>query len=215
MARVNVEKLRLDTADAPYGQPLRPLTAGDRVYLLDGPQLRRDGQWWELAGTALGIGWARAITNGGVPTLTPYSPDCPTGNSLTAADLARLSSLERLACFGGRQLTVVADVGCNRGAIDGGTGGAWFLDSQYWCQIGGDGMWVYGPAITGIQDFSGGTQPVMGSYRLVGHFDDPAAQGCAWFGIGVSLDMPVPSPDPSAVVACRQDFAVTSAERLD
>jgi hypothetical protein len=47
------------------------------------------------------------------------------------------------------------------------------------------------------------------------HFDDPASQGCAWAGMGVSFDMPATAPGPSAVAVCRQDFVVTSVTPIE
>lgn len=50
-------------------------------------------------------------------------------------------------------------------------------------------------------------------FRIIGHFDDPAAARCWNIPVGIDLSSRG-RPDPDAVIDCRQMFVVTEAVRL-
>jgi hypothetical protein len=196
------------------GKDLTPLLeSGSTVYVTAGPATVDGALWWQVQPDyPWGLfGWIRATSDAGQPNLAAFVPDCPsTDRLIDPADIEHLHAIVALACFGNRELTMDGDLTCSSGVRDGGVGGASWLNSYWWCLIGGR-LAVNGPSIDALKT---GTTPngVDGRYRVTGHFDDPEARRCGLIGIGVNLDAPA-TPDPAAAIICRTMFVVTALTR--
>lgn len=111
------------TGESSRYTPLLP--TGTDLYILSGP-VGGSGYWWyevspitfRVAGLAewpdtivgpTSTGWVAAASRDGVPWLSTGSPTCP-GTPAEPADLAVLSFGARIACFGGRLLTISARI---------------------------------------------------------------------------------------------------------
>ena len=104
---------------------------------------------------------------------------------------------------------------CLSVTMDGGPGGVSWMDSNRRCRTVGDpAMALFGEEITSTLGPDLAANPVTGRYRITGHFDDPESVRCWHVPVGVSLDTSG-EPDPDAVIACREQFVVTEARRLD
>lgn len=194
-----------------------PLRAGQLAFLVDGPLRVADREYWQLS---LGpadpfgqLGWAPATDESGAATLVPFEPTCPPVEGLGAAALNSLGGLQALVCFGGRELTLRGDVECNRATADGGIGGAYYFDSNRHCVLDGV-LTVYGDTVTAILGQDPLAPTVSGAYELRGHMDDHGARGCGLIPIGVSHDAPT-TPDPAAVMWCRQNVVVTGLTPIE
>lgn len=165
-----------------------PLRLGEIAFLVDGPQTGR-------------------------ATLVPFQLACPLADALSAAIIDSLGGLQALACFGDSEITLSGQVECNRGIADGGIGGAPYFDSNRRCVLDAL-LGVYGDAVTAILGLDLNMPRVSGTFEVRGHMDDPGARGCGWIPVGVRLDSPT-TPDPWAVVWCRQNFVVTTIARAD
>jgi len=75
-------------------------------------------------------------------------------------------------------------------------------------------MALFGEAITSTLGADLASNPVTARFRITGHFDDPESSRCWNVPVGVNLDAPG-DPDPDAVIACREQFVVTEALRLE
>jgi len=132
-----------------------------------------------------------------------------------AKTLRSMGGIAALDCFGDTTLTLEGVVRCTKLVRDGGPGGPSWLDPYSGCAMD-EALGLYGRPVTALLD--DGTppppNPVSGRYRVRGHFDDPEARTCSMLPIGVSVTSPVGSPDPEAVLLCRQSFVVTEVEML-
>jgi hypothetical protein len=216
LASVQVDELRrlLDPAHprvhgGPNEEP-SPLGLGEIAFLVDGPQQVGGRDYWQLAAGSgdRPIGWAPATDKDGHATLVPFQPTCPPVDDVSAAAIDALGGLQALACFGDRELTLSGQVECNRAIADGGVGGAPYFDSNRHCVLD-DLLGVYGDAVTAILGPDPNLPTVSGMFELRGHMDDPGARGCGSIPIGVSLNSST-TPEPWAVVWCRQNFVVTA-----
>lgn len=149
-------------------------------------------------------------------TPAPYVAACPAVDQVIGAETLRaMGGIAALECFGDATLTLEGTVRCARLTRDGGPGGPSWLDPYSGCAMD-DALALYGPPVTALLD--DGTppppNPVVGRYRVRGHFDDPEARTCSMLPIGVSVTSPIGPPDPEAVMLCRQAFVVTEVEAL-
>lgn len=197
---------------------------GDRLFVVDGPEAGSGYVWYlvRLADESATIGWVAAGSRQGEPWLLGQVPTCP-DLPLGIETLLALDSVERLACFGRRDLTL--DV-IKRGPYEDAWGDmpvgspAWLNDSTDNSSVGAPTSSTYAaaelpvrflpgvPLPPAMRDRSG---PILDPvYRITGHFDDPAARTCRSIifdpGTGVERAVPV----VGVVLDCRLRLVITS-----
>lgn len=167
------------------------------------------GDWWAVApvGDVSAYGWAAGQDGSGRATLAPMAPSCPDPDRLTAATLRGLSGAAALACFGGRELSVLGSLTCGRSIVDFAVGGASWLDPNHVCTLDG-GFSISGPGLAAVLALGSAVLPSEVPVRVRGHYDDPEARQCFRTEIGVFADRPVAPPEPPAVMLCRQILVV-------
>jgi hypothetical protein len=191
------------------------LPTGARLFLTRGPRHAHGFDWWEVQveykpGLSPFFGWIHA-SEGDRATIAPFAPDCPPSDThIDQARLVAIGTLESLACFDGRDITVQGDLACYDAAVDRIVGGASWLGTNYSCSMN-SAFYMEGPVVAGL---NGGRRPAIGWYEVRGHFDDPESTACSWIPFGTSLTSPSGHPDPGAVIACRQAFVVTAVTKL-
>jgi hypothetical protein len=203
-------------ADPSPGEPdAGNLEAGSIAYIIAGPERRAGLEWWNVQSErSFDVGWAPSAKDG-TPVLVALDPECPLIATLTVEQVVGIGRVRGLVCFGEAQLTFDANVSCVSGVIDGGPGGASWMDSYRLCQTVGDpAMALFGEAITSTLGTDLASNPATARFRITGHFDDPESSRCWSVPVGVSLDTHG-EPDPDAVIACRERFVVTEALRLE
>jgi hypothetical protein len=198
---------------APQSRPNRnkeylQLDVGTEVLLVQGLFVDR-GVYWQLYPSTTTqttpLGWLPTFADGEV-NLEVLQPVCPAADGITAAQVASLEPIERVSCYGDRELTLRGTLTCNFGVADGVLAGP-MLNSNTWCSMDGL-MNVYGSVVTAVPSpFSN----LTGSYEVRGHFDDPGAQECYETPFGTSLGGSQSPGDPGAIQQCRTFFVVTSA----
>jgi hypothetical protein len=192
------------------------LEDGTRVLLVETAS-HGSTTYWQVfsAGWSHGpLGWLPEERDGDA-VLEPFQPECPASSSVTDADLAPLTSLERLTCFGDEEITLTGTVACTRMTSDFSVGGASFLDANRACDLGGhEGVRLYGDVITSLLE----TPPVeslVGQFVMTGQFDHPDARVCHTIPFGASApNTPSRPPHPGAVTTCRQLFVVSAVTRV-
>jgi hypothetical protein len=198
-------------------KPLKPpLAAGAVVYLVSGPRRAGTIDWWEIQADFVPrvggpYGWIHAFDAASHSTLVPFAPDCPASDGpIDQARLVAIGTLQSLACFGGRDITVRGDLACYDAAVDWAVGGASWLGPNYSCSLN-QMFYLEGPVIANLHD---GRRPVVGFYDIRGHYDDPESAACSWIPFGTFTQTPSGHPDPGAVMGCRESFVVTGATEL-
>jgi hypothetical protein len=166
-----------------------------------------DGSWNQLAG------WI-AVGDDAGSFVSSLRPRCP-----TAVDLVTLSAMlegERLACLGGKTITLEGTYGCVDcgGAIPGEFLPVWlatplapgFLSARSERRLGP--LALYFPPNT--------ARPVNGSIiRVKGHVDDPLAATCSVsVASGSDPETLVPLDHEDAVMYCRQRLVAESYDVL-
>jgi hypothetical protein len=202
-------------ADPSPGEPdAGNVEAGTIAYLMAGSERHAGADWWLVQSErSSDVGWTPSVQDGAA-LLMPLDPECPPIDRLTVEHVIGIGRVRGLVCFADSELTFVANVFCVSAAVDGGAGGASWMDSNRICHTVGDPvMPLYGQAITSILGVDLAANPVTARLRVTGHFDDPESSRCWNIPIGVSLDSRG-VPDPSAVIACRERFVVTEAIAL-
>ena len=203
-------------ADPSPGEPdAGNLEAGSIAYLMAGPERRGGDEWWLVQSErSYDVGWTPSATDG-TPALVALDPECPPIASITVEQVIGIGPVRGLTCFGDAQLTFDANVFCVTAALDGGSGGASWMNSNRLCRTVGDpAMALYGEAITSTLGADLAANPVTARFQISGHFDDPESSRCWNVPVGVNLDARG-EPDPAAVIACRERFVVTEARRLE
>ena len=194
------------------------LADGDVVLITEGPRTIDGRVYWQIYRSArpnLPLGWVPAERNG-LPTLTPFLPDCPPTLPRTMQDLLRLqlsSEFSGFACFGSRELVFSGRVHCYEAHGDGVIGGP-FLDAHRSCTL--DGVYIHGePVFELLPDESGAPHDeIEGTYEVRGQFDHPASRRCSWIAFGTDIGSPGTVPDPGAVAPCRLAFVVNAVREL-
>ncbi len=207
------------------------LKVGDRLFVVGGPVVANDYEWYEVApvgngadrpGTSLPSGWIARGDHDGTPWVAADAPRCP-AEPVEIAALAAMHPLERLACFGGRPIAFRAVI---RGdgppaACDPAVSGSPCVAGPDW--LAGSGGWTadtsrrrgsgtLGSAPTLALDPSGGVRAAdlldgrVGT--MEGSFDHPAASACS---PGATPAGQAALTAEEAVLACRERFVVTSA----
>jgi hypothetical protein len=190
-----------------------------RVLAFEGPVAAEGYDWYLVQPDAATpesayLGWA-ATPHSGDPWLVPAEDDCPPGVTELDAAIA-IGPLGLLSCFRDEPLSfegyVVQGFGCN---ITGTFEPEWLAhpcaNMSFISPVAsgdGDGrLFLHFPA-------PGVTNPTVELdagqlVRIVGHFDDPAAETCVMEADTVTAD------DPAAAIArCRARFAVTEVDVL-
>ena len=171
--------------------------ATDPPPLSEGPLVTTSAAGWVAAGDE---------TEAYIQLLEPRCPTRP----VTLATLEAMQPWEQLACFGAEQITLEGTFGC------GGCGGffagtfepSWLASPVNGAFLSVDPNARLGPLTLRFAP-GGPAMPAEGQIlRVVGHFDDPAAGGCA-----VSPgETPVPVDARAAELYCRSQFVVESLE---
>jgi hypothetical protein len=219
IALVTVNDLNLREEPAAGAKSLGHLTAGTRVFVVQGPNPADGLGWYQIAQECrphsslciaregVGrIGWAAGSSSSGDQWLAPAPIQCAANPDLAA--LLALDRLQVLACYGDQTVRL-------RGPVTTPCCGASALVYEpNWL------AWPTASAYLGNFDLPLRFNPADGLarpeyadiVRVTGHFDDPAAATCT-----ITVD---PSADPSVVVepedlafapmGCRMEFVVDS-----
>ena len=235
VAQVAVPGLTLRDAAGLDGEALGTFSEGQVGLVIQGPVMADGYEWYQFS--ALGLppnsgcavpvdlecptwfGWVAAASQDGEPWIEPTSLDCP-DSPMNMQDLALArGDVERLACNPDGSITV-------RGwwpeqPDEPGLGGA--------CASGPPSGWLYCQNINynlvvmddtrssegfglkvSIDPASGVTMPERGQWiEVVGHFDDPAAPGCAENAVqNGDLDV----ERDQVVLTCRTQLVAESVE---
>ncbi len=179
------------------------LTAGDRVFLVDGPVDDGGYAWYLVAplfrADSVGpFGWIAAADQDGEPWIRPIQPACPRVASLAA--VLALQPLERLVCFRNDTLTLSSEhVAC------GIASGPWVGEPDWIAGLSGCGLAI-GDDVLSVRTRPGGrdiASSLPGPVTVRGHFDDPAAATCTI--TSAEPELPAP-PREHAVLMCRSQF---------
>jgi hypothetical protein len=231
LVQVTVDRLTLRSDPGLAGQAMWVLPAGMPGFVISGP-VQTDGyDWYQLSGLGLPygsgcvtpepggvlecpawLGWLAAGDPDGTAWLAPAeAPPCPE-EPVSVVSLSELQYTLRLVCFGADALTFVA--WWPDEPVAGAVGGCPAADSDVaWlaCQetnpngLAADPSESAGRLMVSVDPAAGPAMPERGQWiELTGHFDDPAAQGCAEVA-------ELRDSDPAAeVFTCRLQFVVTA-----
>ena len=207
------------------------LQVGDRLFVIQGPVVANDYEWYEVApigmgptrnSTTLPSGWVARSDHDGTPWIAPADAVCPEGSTEIEV-LSSMHPFERLACFGGGNLAFrafiqgeKAPVACeldsaDRACIDGpswlaGVGG-WIAASSGATATGASTSW---PLIT-IEP-AGSVRPadlsVGRTAAVEGSFDHQASTTCR---SGPTVPGQTAVTLARAVLECRARFVVSRA----
>ena len=195
------------------------LTTGDRVFILKGPVEGSGFAWYRVAhrdweSGEKPVGWIAAGSRDGEPWLEGRALDCPP-LPVEIGTLAAMTSVERVSCFGSRDLMFNAgiaewmdDFGPT---MPWGTPG-WLNPIGYGRNIGGLGDVAFTPGLELPGELPGDEDSDLG-YRVRGHFDDPASTSCRsgteeW-NDETNTETRHKDPAVASVLACRTRFVVT------
>jgi hypothetical protein len=208
--------------DSAKYEPL--LDVGARLMVLDGPVVADDYEWYHVtawdpkdAGRSWPVGWVARGDHDGTPWIDALPDVCPQGVPSITTVLS-LAPVERVACFGDRELELRAYVA--------GSDETYACDSDPGCVVDGP-TWlsVLGGTYAEVDAQSGrpsasvlliaidpsGRVPETSIPRgsmadLVGRFDHPAAADCrARDGLAAGR-----TTDEAARLECRARFVLTS-----
>ena len=162
----------------------------------------------EMVGGSSELGWV-AAGDEAEPYIQLVEPRCP-ARPVNLATIEAMLPWEQLACFGSEQITLEGTYGCGAcgGIFPGTFEPSWLAHPMNFDLLSTDTTTRLGPF--GLRFPPGGpAAPAAGQIvRVVGHFDDPAAAGCA-----VSPgEPPVPIDPQAAGLYCREQFVVESIE---
>ena len=207
------------------------LDAPTLLFVIDGPVTASDYDWYLVQPFVLAsserheewrTGWVAAGSREGEVWIAPATTSCPPSDF---EGLTGLSFVAGLACFGDSPLTVEGSFEYCGGTTPSIIGPYWLGSNFCWLRplgTGPDAPFAGPRLVFHVPD----DQPLetLGSapgtaIRIVGHFDDPAAQDC----MAGPLPGPEPTPGPPAeeilaavrvVLGCRASFVVTEAGPL-
>jgi hypothetical protein len=203
------------------------LTDGDRLFIVDGPVVATNHDWYQVAAwrpsdptATWPIGWVATADINGTPWIAPAGMTCPAAPTVEV--LARMSRYDALACY--RETTISF-----RAFVSGsaprdpcpGDPAAVCLGGPTW--LAGIGGWTATPD---AGDPSGSGQPTLAfardpagpvgdadappgrMVRIEGRYDHPASSSCAIEGAPVSVSTLTVT---DAVLRCRSTFVATAA----
>jgi len=214
------DNLRVRSDPDLIGERYELLRNGTRVWVVDGPVVAADYEWFQVvvpgieAGPGIPrVGWVAESDHGGERWLAKRTLECPDRTSLSVADLMRLTSLDHghdgLACFGSATVRFQGRASMSCGG-EGRPG--WDMNPE----------WLSGNAFRklliddGDASIVAHTRPDMGlplacgetadvRSTIEGHFDDEAAQECDATVAGE----PLPSElYPVPAYWCRTTFVI-------
>jgi hypothetical protein len=235
IAVTTAEGLRVRVDPALSADQVSSLHIGTRVFVISGPATDPADarlEWWQVVPFACDggcgyeprIGW---VSSGPQKDwLFVVEPACRDSftSADTSADPETFSPVELLACHGSQPITLegIIDYWCCRGITVGRTEPAWLAGDPVVARLrvsaaAGSGSW--GPELH-VDPDSGITLGERGTVaRIVGHFDDPAAQACV---TALSDDERERYPEMEwvtgvslSVYQCRLQFVVDSVQVLD
>jgi hypothetical protein len=185
------------------------LDAPTLLYVFDGPITSDGYDWYQVMPSRVdylpspyGVGWVAAGSRDGEAWIGPAAADCPPP---TVGQIAALSGLGALACFGNSQLELEGDLG-GCAARDPALSPAEPWPTRCWLSPFDccpdvvpypSGITVWNEAVLAHPSDA---QPA----RVIGHFDDPAAAGCA----DVAPDGAGTVPTGWGTFVCRTSFVV-------
>ncbi|HXU84337.1 MAG TPA: hypothetical protein VN773_00885 [Verrucomicrobiae bacterium] len=203
------------------------LDVGDRLFVVDGPVVATDHDWYQVKvwrpsdpGATWPIGWVASADINGTPWIAAATLACPPGPGVD--QLAAMNRYEALACYGRRTITFRGLVGSSEpvapcpadpvGACLGGP--AWLAGS------GGPFVTTDSRSLTSgvtpplflARDPNGSvTEDELPAGRMAtieGAFDDAAASTCKLEGTPTSVSTLTVT---DAILRCRTTFVVLSA----
>lgn len=211
-------------ADSIKYEPL--LDVGDRLFILDGPVVANDYEWYQVVAwrpddlyASWPTGWVARADHDGSPWVLARADACPRG-TVTIDVVSGLQPQERVACFGDRPLRLRAFV---RGDGDSAPctpepriacvdGPAWLTGDEGWrveADMSVDTPSIGGPALA-IDPNGSVARSALQAGAMVdlrGAFDHPAARQCRPGAAGADAE---PMSVAAAQLACRARFVVTS-----
>jgi hypothetical protein len=211
-------------ADSIKYEPL--LDVGDRLFILDGPVVANDYEWYQVVAwrpdnlyATWPTGWVARGDHDGSPWVRARPSACPRG-TVTTDVVAGMHPQERVACFGNRPLRLRAFV---RGGGDATPcipeprtacidGPAWLTGDERWraeVDTNVDTPSIGGPPLAIDPSGSVPSSALRASAMLdlEGAFDHPAARECRPGAAGAGAE---PMSLAAAQLACRARFVVTS-----
>ncbi len=123
------DDLRVRSDPGLTGERYELLRTGTRAWVLDGPVVASEYEWFQVVVPSVDIGdgvprvgWVAASEHGADPWLARAAVDCPDATLLDVADLERLTSPgrvhEALACFGSSMIRFQGAIGLECGVED-------------------------------------------------------------------------------------------------
>jgi hypothetical protein len=232
IALVTVNDLNMREDPAAGAKSLGHLTAGTRVFVVQGPNQADGIGWYQIAQECrphsslciaregVGrIGWAAGSSSSGDQWLAPAPIQCPAKPDLDA--LLAVDRLEVLACYGNQELRVQGVIWrpcC-------GYVGAVLYEPSWLSWPGGPPVLTPGGELTSRGIVLRIKPPDDLDYvryadivRVTGHFDDSAAQTCTIKLDETFVDDPTLAVDPKDVayapMGCRMEFVVDTIKVL-
>jgi hypothetical protein len=194
-----------------------PLSKGKLLFVLDGPVVADNYEWYHVApfdeylsdigAEAPKPGWVAAGANGEV-WIAPWTGRCPES---TLDEIRGRSQYMALACFGDDELTLQGTLGDCSDFVPGIVEPMWLANHHCWLlsfnlAAGPFAGWLLHQDGEVLDSLAKGV-----AIRVVGHFDDPAAQACVEF---TSLQGQEPTPPELVVLYCRTQFAATDVTEI-
>jgi hypothetical protein len=197
-----------------------PLSKGKLLFVLDGPVVKSGFEWYRVApfdeflsdtaSEPLKPGWVAAGRSGEV-WIAPWTGRCP---EPTLDDIRGRSPYLALACFGNDELALQGILGDCGDFVPGIVEPMWLANHYCWLlsfdRAAGpfDGWIVHqeGAILNELDKVAKGV-----ALRVLGHFDDPAAQTCIEF---TPLPGVPPTPPELVVLYCRIQFAATDITEI-
>lgn len=187
------DDLRVRSDPGLAGERYELLPAGTRVWVIDGPVVAADYEWFQIVAPSIDIGegvprvgWVAASEHGAEPWLARAAVDCPDGSLVHGEDLERLTSPdsvhEGLACFGSSTIRFQGTVGLECG-VDDRPG--WVMTPEWLSANSSARIRI----LDGDVILVGRPRPGLGlpvscgeddsqQYLIDAHFDDDAAAEC-------------------------------------
>lgn len=223
IAAVTVEGLNLRKGPKTSTAIVKLLTRDTRLFIIEEPQLEGELRWHHVAlvpeegcsETCRAMGWVATPATGADAWIRTAPVACP-DSPVEAEDLAKLLPLERLHCYGDRELTVTGwiDTPCCSGVGPLDYSPDWLLEADQFFRLRDDDT---GVLVVGFPPQSDARLPATTVVmRATAHFDDPASSTCsARIADDVAPDevdgVEIPSRD-EMVLECRTQLVITAYE---
>jgi hypothetical protein len=207
------------------------LQVGDRLFVVQGPVVANDYEWYEVAPIGTGAvrpwfslpsGWIARGDHDGTPWVSAITPECPQ-EPVDISALAAMHALERVACFGNRPLSFRAFVeggvppsACDPAVSSGPcvAGPEWLAGVGGWSAESGarhdTGTITSGPelALDPGGEVGATSLPDRQVVEIEGSFDHARSIDCQTGGVPPGHAALTPA---RAVLHCRSRFVVTRA----